>query len=1273
MTRKNNKKCIFAILNNHIMHSRFYKLISLLILVGCFTNIYAHHRDTLGNAHLEFIENKGQWDSKVIFKTAFTGHSIFLERDGITYATMSQGQLNEFFHCKSSPNEPCNSNGIIDAAAYKVQFMNANPEVRIMGRDVTYDYVNYFIGNDPAHWTNNVHKFHEVFYDEIYRGIDMVIYQKDYLKYEFRVDPGVSPKQIVMRYDGVNSLSITRENLFINTSVAQTIELKPVAYQINAKGDTTFIPCRYKLNKNKVSFEMGEYDNSRELVIDPILIFSSFSGSTADNWGYSATYDNYGNLYSGGNAFNMGYPTSVGAYQIDYAGGSCDMAISKFSSDGSQLLYSTYIGGKGTEVPHSLIVSETNELYILGTSGSSDYPTLENAYQRTFKGGTAYALTGSLHYAGSDIVISKLNSDGTILLGSTYVGGSGNDGLNTPTELNVNYADEVRGEILLDNNNNVYVASCTQSKDFPVTNNAFQKTYGGSTQDGCVFKMNNNLTSMVWSSFLGGNYNDAVYSIVLGNDQSLYVCGGTNSANFPTTAGAVQRNFARGKADGFITRISNDGTRIINSTFLGSSDYDQTYLIKNDSKGFPYVFGQTSAMDDFWIKNVKWYVLNGGQFLTKLSLDLDEIIWSTAFGTGIGGPDISPSALLIDLCQNIYMSGWGGTSVNSFGGTAGLPITRDAFQKTTDNNDYYFICLNDDVSQLVYATYFGSNRAGEHVDGGTSRFDKKGKIYQAVCAGCGAVQDFPTTPGAWSQRNRSSNCNIGVIKFDFDLPAVVADFLMPNTICAPLNLQFENTSQSISEENTEYIWDFGDGSSSNEKNPTHLYDKSGTYDVTLIVNDLTSCNFGDTITKTLVVLSNSYEKLPTLGYCKNGVIQIGIQPSGNSKIQYRWQPTTGLDDPTIANPHATPSVTTTYKLFITDGTCVDTMEQTILVEDVQIEMPEGLRICDGSSILIEPTVTGGDCKFYWSTSSNMNPIINSDTNTSSLLVSPHSRTKYYFQAIGEYCKNIAEVEVDVILFSIDKPKLYTLCEGKSIQIGVTVTPADEFCQYEWEPAEYIVAGASSSTPTVAPRSDTRFTVIATNSMGCKDTAEVEVIVHNLDSIIVDAQCDPHEVYRGESVLLSTPEINGYHYYWTPSQFVEHPDSASTHATPTQNICFTVTVTDPNGCTKQDTTCLKVKEVYCEEPYIFIPNAFTPNGDGKNDILYVRGDEYLVSFVLKIYDRWGEKVFESQDVNQGWDGTFRGQICQPGVYDYFLDATCLGKNRLVKKGNITLIR
>ena len=1256
------------------MKSFMRRLLLLFFLIVSVSASYGHHRDTLDTKGVEFIENRGQWDSQVLFHTRLSCGGLFLEKHTFTYVTIDPQQLEAFYHHKKHPSEPYVSDGTMNAAAYKVHFLNANPEVRIMGHHATPDYVNYFIGNDPSRWASNVRKYEEVFYDELYKGIDLQYYQKNHLKYEFTVDPGVSPSQIKMKYEGVKSLSIVRNHLFINTDVSQIIELKPIAYQLSPNGDTVWVSCNYRLNKNILSFEVGAYDTERPLVIDPELVFSSFSGSTADNWGYSATYDNYGNLYAGGNVFAIGYPTTTGAFQIKYGGGDCDISISKFDSDGAFLQYSTYIGGAGVDIPHSMVVNENDELYILGTTGSDNFPTTSDAYQRAFKGGTNYTLTSALHYrSGSDLVVVKLNSAGTALLGSTYLGGTGNDGLNVASNLKVNYADEVRGEILVDNHSNVYVVSCTQSRNFPTTSKAFQRQFGGGNQDGCIFKMNNNLSNLVWGSYLGGNNDDAAYSVFLGVDNSIYVCGGTLSSNLPTTSNAYQRTIASNGVDGFISRISNDGNTIINCTYLGFTGYDQTYLIKGDRQGFPYVFGQTNATGDKWIKNVSWYVYSGGQFLTKLSHELDKILWSTAFGTGRGGPDLSPSALLIDLCHNIYMSGWGSRNLNNFGGTSGLPVTQDAFQHTTDNNDYYFICLDDNVSRLVYATYFGSPNADEHVDGGTSRFDKKGKIYQAVCAGCGGISNFPTTAGAWSRRNRSTNCNIGLIKFDFNLPSVIADFIMPNTICAPYEIEFENTSQSISDNSTEYIWDFGDGTNSKEKNPKHLFTKSGTYDVSLIVNDLTSCNFGDTVTKSLVVLSNSYEKLPDLGCCKEGQVQIGIPPSGNEDIRYRWQPSTGLDNPNLSNPNASPTSTTTYKLFITDGNCVDTMEQTVYIDDITIDMPEHLYVCLGDSILLDPVIEGLHPKVTWSLSPTMSPRIN-DEESSSVRVAPTERTTYYMQVISDYCKDFANVTVDVVVLELNMPEQYAICDDGATTLLVEVNSnKPQNYTYDWQPSDGIISGGNTNSPTVAPRQTTRYRVTVTSDMGCTASTETEVIITSFTPADFNAWCDPDTVFEGESTNLHATTIDGYQYSWSPSQGLENPNQANTLATPQRTMCYTVTVTDLNGCRKQDTACVKVKEVICKEPFIFVPNAFTPNGDGKNDVFYVRGNEFLLSFILRIYDRWGEKVFESENIEDGWDGTFRGKICQPGIYDFYLEATCHGKQRFIKKGNITLIR
>ena len=1600
---------------------------------------------------VEFVWNDRQWDERVLFKASMHGGAVFAERDGFTFVLLHPQQLKEFYAAKVDPSS-AHSSGIIDAAAYKLVFAGANPSVAVSGQQELPGYNNYYIGNDKSRWSTQVPKYREVFYQNLYEGIDLSLSQSSsHLKYEFTVAPGASPSDIRLDYDGVENLVVSKGNLVIGTSVMQVVELQPYAYQVDENGLSETVSCRYKVNKRSLTFEVGSYDTTRPLVIDPVLIFSSYSGSTADNWGYTATYDKDGNLYSGGNVFSIGYPVTTGAFQVDFAGGSTDIAISKFDSGGAFLHFSTYLGGSGTEVPHSLVVNDNNELYVLGTTSSSDFPVTDGAFDTTFNGGEAYVLTTTVLFTeGSDIILAKFNDIGTQLLGSTYVGGSGNDGLNTVSSLRKNYADEARGEIIIDGHSNVYVASCTQSWDFPVTDGTFDTAFCGGNQDACIIKFNHNLTNMIWCSYLGGMGDDAAYSIVLADDNSLYVCGGTTSSDLPTTQGTVQPVYGGGDNDGFIAHIDPNGNRIQQLSYLGKDGYDQAYLVKNDKQGNPHVFGQTYASGTVWVVNAGWYIPNGGQFLTKLSSGLDSVIWSTAFGTGSIGLDISPTALLVDLCNNIYMSGWGSPSINGGqGGTSGLPITADAFQTTTDNNDYYFLCISDDASQLVYATYFGSPHAREHVDGGTSRFDNHGRIYQAVCAGCGSYDDFPTTEGAWSQTNNSSNCNIGVIKFDFNLPAVVADFNIPNTVCAPILLEFRNTSQRISDSTT-FFWDFGDGTTSTEEQPLHTYSQSGTYRITLVAQDAGSCNFADTVCRELVVLSNSNNILDDVGVCLEDFIQIGIPPSGSSSITYEWQPQTGLSNPFISNPIASPEISTTYYLFVSDGVCIDTITQYVEVEDLRVDAGPDRVVCAGSPIVLSPVISGEAEHYYWSASPDFSSYINTDFTSPQVEVRPAVATTYYLRVVGRYCTVESSVNVQVSDFSLSSPGNYVVCYGDSMMISVTPSVEGTY-SYSWQPAGSIVNGGNTATPWVRPMEHTVYTVTATNEYGCSVTLDVPVRIRRFESEVsvtdascngkfdgavsltvtggvppyfyswsngassvhlthlaagiytvtvtdntgckgvdsfyvsqpeplvvqqvqmqpvfcdrncngwvsvnasggtspyqyhwlhgdsdcvadslcagiymmevtdshgcrtlgsyavtdsssydlayrlvplscsgdcdasitlttdfspfghqvvwnqnpqwdddsltnlcagiyqaaidvengcsyhlylqidevnalqfvnlfvtqplcygdsnaviqtdvvggtapyvlgvngetvespvtglvpgaytisvtdaagcriessveigqpnplllseshasppcieictgavslsveggtvpyryvwsngaevpaldglcagsyevsvtdrngciatlslaltdssafptdIIAWCDEDTVYAGQVTHLHATELGTpFQYQWNPPVDVESPTASSSVARPMVTTTYVVVVTDEFGCIKTDTVLVYVRDVICEEPYVFVPNAFTPNGDGKNDILYVRG-EVVSEVSFKVYDRWGEKVFETTDMTQGWDGTFRGQPCEAGVYDYHLQVTCLGMKRYFRKGNVTLLR
>ena len=277
--------------------------------------------------------------------------------------------------------------------------------------------------------------------------------------------------------------------------------------------------------------------------------------------------------------------------------GQIDMSISKFSPDGSSLIYSTYIGGSGLEAPHSMIVNDQNELIIYGVTSSLDYPTSSNAYDKTFNGGTSVSASNVLDYLnGTDIAITKLSKLGNQIIGSTYYGGSANDALNDANgseDLFHNYADIYRGEVNIDEANNIYISSVTSSTNLP-TPNGFQTNYGGGVQDGCVAKFNNDLSGLVWGSYFGGSGADACYASKRNSKGETYITGGTNSINLTSINNGFQPNYSN-NVDGFLARIAPNGGSITAATYVGTNSYDQSYFVEVDHEDKIYCYGQSSG------------------------------------------------------------------------------------------------------------------------------------------------------------------------------------------------------------------------------------------------------------------------------------------------------------------------------------------------------------------------------------------------------------------------------------------------------------------------------------------------------------------------------------------------------------------------------------------------------------------------------------------------------------------------------------------------------
>lgn len=886
---------------------------------------------------IEFVENGGQWPEQVLFRVDLNVGSFYLEKGGFMYSLADMKAFRRGHDHHEPPPET------VQAHAFRMTFVNARSNHESQGFEKSSHYRNYLIGNDRSKWASHVHSYQSVEYTSLYEGIDLKVYRNEsHLKYDLIVSPNSNPDQIQMYYEGSDGIQILKNgDLELKTSVCSVFEKKPVAFQV-IDGERVEIPCEFVLEGSTVRFRFPKgYDQNQELVIDPELVFASYSGSSADNFGSSATYDAAGNLYGAGTSFGSGYPLTTGAY-TQTAAGNTDIGISKFSANGTNLIYSTFIGGTNAESVNSLIVNDNNQLYILGTSSSIDYPTSGNAFQ-TVNGrgpavnwaiapqyGTPYGY-GIEHNLGCDMVITRLAADGSNILSSTFVGGTHNDGLNPNTILCYNYGDPFRGEINLDGAGNVYVASSTESADFPITNGSFQTNIGGG-RDGVVFKMNPNLSAMLWSTFIGGSNTDNAYSIQLFPNGEAVVGGGTLSTNFPTTQGALSTS-ALGQADGWVARFSANGSAVLASTLIGTNKHDQVYFVQIDPDGNVFTLGQSLGAIPITPNNV-YSNTNSAQFIQKLDGDLTNLLVSTTIGTGSGNVDFSPTAFLVSNCYQIFLSGWGGETNHVLGNanqssTSGLPVTSDAFQSNTDGDDFYLMMLEKDAEGLTYGTFFGG-QSDEHVDGGTSRFDKNGIVYQAVCAGCGNSNDFPTTPGAWSNTNNSMNCNLGVFKFNLNQIISIPDFNVQLQNCDyPMEVEFFNNSTGA---NT-YLWDFGDSNTSTQFDGSHFYSEPGHYEIALFASDSVGCLVPDTgYLEFDIPIPPEVNAFGSDTICALDTVPLSVE--GVGIVNYEWSPASALDSAYSTTPNAIPSETTTYTVLATDSVgCTVSEEVTVYVAD----------------------------------------------------------------------------------------------------------------------------------------------------------------------------------------------------------------------------------------------------------------------------------------------------------------------------------------------------
>ena len=1187
--------------------------------------------------NIEFIENKGQWDSRVRYKGDVTNGTFFIRSGGFTvvqHNPVDYAGVHRFLHGFNADGSTVKPSDkfILRSQAWNIDFLDASPDIKAVPDKAVPTYNNYFHGSDQSKWASNCKIYQAMTLKDVYPNIDVRYYTDNgFLKYDIVVKPGGDVSKIALKYDGVDKLQVKNKELIISTSVGEMKESSPYTYQSSATGKNE-ISCRYVVKDNVVRFDVKNYDPTTTLIIDPVVVFCSFSGSTADNWGFTATYGPDGSFYGGGIVLDGGgnFPASPGAFQTVFQGGlgngsagAIDMGIIKLSPNGTSRIYATYIGGGGNEQPHSLVVNNQGNLIIAGRSNSANYPVVNPGGQVGVGG-------------GFDIVVTELNATGTALIGSKKIGGSGEDGVNISETRNLNslqrnYGDDGRSEVILDAAGNVYVASSTQSKSFgsppsggfPVTPGAFQTTYGGGQQDGVVMKLTPTLSAVTFASYLGGTAADAAYVLSLAPNGNIYVAGGTESGDLPgNTAGTVNPSNL-GSIDGFVSVISNDGASIIRTTYIGTSAIDQVFGVQFDRSGFPYVMGQTTG--NWPIINATYSNAGGKQFIVKLKPDLSAYVYSTAFGSGAPTPNISPIAFLVDKCENVYISGWGGfffgNNVFSSAGTGGLPVTPDAIKSTTDGKDLYFFVLKKNATAQLFGSFFGENNptnAGcDHVDGGTSRFDANGVIYQAVCGNCKLglpTLTYPTTPGAWSTSNNSPNCNLTMIKIAMNLAGVTGgvqsaiDGTPRDTAgCVPLTVDFRDTIGTA--QSYEWYFDYTPGNppdlTTTTATASHIYNAIGTYRVMLVAIDPNTCNVRD----------SSFVNI-RVGDLKAALAFNPVKLAPCDSFKYRFD---NLSLPPPTRPFGPLS-------FIWD-------------------------FGDGS-----PRVQTGSA-----------PVFHNYTgagtyNVKLILPDP------------AYCNAPDSITVPLSVAANVKAQFTTPATGCLQYNAVFKNTSLAGQTWLWDFGDFTTSTAFEPTHlyTVAGTYNVVLTAFNPNTCNLSDiTIPFKITVY--DSPTPDFNFSPVPPLDNTPITftnLSSPDAVRFKWVYGDGDSLLTTSRAPVvhqyNATGTFNACLTAYNTI--GC--DSTICKPVRTTIV--PVVDVPNAFTPQSGDLNSIILVRGFG-IAKMQFVIWNRWGQKVFETNNRFQGWDGKVKGAVQPMDVYAYTLSIEFSDGTKTTKKGDITLIR
>ncbi|MCB9303568.1 MAG: gliding motility-associated C-terminal domain-containing protein [Lewinellaceae bacterium] len=496
-------------------------------------------------------------------------------------------------------------------------------------------------------------------------------------------------------------------------------------------------------------------------------------------------------------------------------------------------------------------------------------------------------------------------------------------------------------------------------------------------------------------------------------------------------------------------------------------------------------------------------------------------------------------------------------------------------------------------------------------------------------------------------------------------PQIIPDFGWEVVGCGDsISLQFQDQSVNNQSAILSWEWFFGNGLSAMGPNPGLTLYESGQLPVRLLITSSDGCV--DSITQ-LVPVNILEVNLPDSVIACPGQ-PVFLNPDANPALSYSWSPAAFFPDPAAPNPSVLLDEPQVFSVTITDaaGECQLERQVTAIVPPpITYELAPDTVVCEEDFLLYVESAQATD--FAWSENPNFNILLGTDPE---LLVQPGPASRYYIRLTDDFgCRVVDSVDIGSSQIIVFLDESTSICLGDTARLTVINLSGGDLA-YSWSPASAILEGQNTGSVLVNPLVNQEFSVEITNELGCMLTESGRIFVDNtVPPLSVTAE--PDTLFSPGAVQLEATFDANYAYLWQPSSGLNNITISNPTAQVDSTATYTVRVVDENGCRNEALiTIIVIGE--CIEPYIFVPNAFTPNGDNLNDLLFVEGNT-IEELTFAIYDRWGEKVFETDDQSVGWDGTYKGRELSPDVYGYYLEVRCFNGEQFFKKGNITLIR